>query len=74
MTEKDQRPAENGASVKRPADGIGLPNGNAPPKSKGEEFRAQLKRRHDAARRMPVLEHSGRRDPAHPHEICGWWR
>ena len=48
---------------------------DAPPTpSKGAEFLAQLRRRHDAARRMPPLDHSGRRDPARPHEICGWWR
>ena len=39
----------------------------------GEEFLAQLKRRRDAALRLPPLPHSGRRDPAKRDDICGWW-
>lgn len=40
---------------------------------RGTELLAQLRRRNDAARRLPPLPHSGRRDPLTPRERADCW-
>jgi hypothetical protein len=40
---------------------------------RGAELLAQLRRRHEASRRMAPLPHSGRRDPLTPRERADGW-
>jgi hypothetical protein len=40
---------------------------------RGATLLAQLRRRHDAARRLPPLPYSGRRDPLLPRERADGW-
>lgn len=43
-------------------------NGSERQQGPGAALLSQLRRRHDAARRLPPLERSGRRDPLSPRE------
>jgi hypothetical protein len=75
MTQKDQRPAGNGAP-----DGDRGDHGHRTaivrqprPTSRGQVLLDQLRRRYEAAKRLPPLEHSRRRDPYSARERADCW-
>lgn len=59
-----------------PSAGTDVADDNAPIRhGRGSTLLAQLRRRHEAALRLPPLSHSGRRDPLSSRErVDGWTR
>jgi hypothetical protein len=79
MTESNDRASDEDPAITRPPE----PNSGNRPAGYGEEFLAQHRRRHEAAKRLPPLGHCGCiRDPAHDkhrhrealtdHQLDGW--
>jgi hypothetical protein len=74
MTQSEGRaPHKNPADTTQPEVDTAERNSGDHQPGRGEELLAQLRRRREAALRLPPLA-SGRRDPAERDDICGWWR
>lgn len=69
---RSRRPGQDSAASKPLVEDFA--DRNAPERhGRGETLLAQLRRRHDAARRLPPLPHSARRDPLSPRERADGW-
>lgn len=72
--ERSRRPGQDSATSEPLVMDRDQDSGNAR-QGRGAALLAQMRRRNDAARRLPPLEQSGRRDPLTPRErVDGWPR